>query len=170
VPTPAVSQLLYLLDKAFEGEDWHSFLTNLRAVESEDWEWIPPGGDRSIREIVQHVGGCKLMYDNHAFGDAALTWEHPLVDGVGVLATVPSAIEWLQQGHARLRNSLAELADDELLLPRMTNWGELKETRWIIASMIEHDLYHAGEINHIRSLRSRDDRWAYIKQQDPRPE
>jgi hypothetical protein len=25
--------------------------------------------------------------------------------------------------------------------------------------MIEHDLYHAGEINHIRALRQENDRW-----------
>ena len=53
------------------------------------------------------------------------------------------------------------LDNGELLRPRMTNWGELKETRWIIATLIEHDLYHAGEINHIRSLRRQQDRWAY---------
>jgi hypothetical protein len=27
--------------------------------------------------------------------------------------------------------------------------------------MIEHDLYHAGEINHLRSLRQGTDRWAH---------
>jgi hypothetical protein len=27
--------------------------------------------------------------------------------------------------------------------------------------MIQHDLYHAGEINHLRSLHRRADRWAY---------
>ena len=30
--TPAVDQLLYLLDEAFEGGDWHCLLGNLRAV------------------------------------------------------------------------------------------------------------------------------------------
>lgn len=53
----------------------------------------------------------------------------------------------------------------ELLRPRRTNWGELKETRWIIGVMIEHDLYHAGEINHIRSLRQRTDRWVHEQDQ-----
>ena len=33
----------------------------------------------------------------------------------------------------------------------------MKETRWIISVMITHDLYHAGEINHIRCLSQRDD-------------
>jgi hypothetical protein len=41
----------------------------------------------------------------------------------------------------------------------MTNWGELKETRWIIAVMIEHDPYHAGEINHLRALHQQNDLW-----------
>jgi len=39
--------------------------------------------------------------------------------------------------------------------------GEEYETRWIIAVMIEHDLYHAGEINHIRSLFEGEDSWAW---------
>ena len=51
-------------------------------------------------------------------------------------------------------------SDAELLRRRKTNWGELAETRWIVSVMIEHDLYHAGEINHIRALRQLDDRWA----------
>jgi hypothetical protein len=37
----------------------------------------------------------------------------------------------------------------------------MKETRWIIKSMIERDLYHAGEINRMRALRQRNDRWEY---------
>jgi hypothetical protein len=160
-PTPAVSQLVYLLEEAFQGTEWHSLLGNLRSVEPEDWSWVPPGGQRSIRDIVQHVGGSKFMYHNHAFGDATLTWEDPLVDGRDALSTVTSAIGWLREGHQRLRQSVAMLDDGELLRLRMTNWGELKETRWIVAVMIEHDLYHAGEVNHLQSLRRQTDRWAH---------
>ncbi len=43
----------------------------------------------------------------------------------------------------------------------MTNWGEPAETRWIISEIIEHDLYHAGEINHLRAVLQGDDRWPY---------
>ena len=157
----AISQLLYLIDEAFDGDAWHSLLGNLRSLTPEAWQWVPPGGHRSIRDIVQHVGSCKLMYENHAFGDATLTFDHPLVEGSERLATVASATLWLREGQERLRRSIATLADDDLLLPRMTNWGEPKETRWIIAVMIQHDLYHAGEINHIRSLHLQHDRWAY---------
>ncbi len=158
---PIISQLLYLLDEAFQGTDWHSLLGNLHSLTPEDWLWVPPGGHRSIRDIIQHVGGSKFMYQNHAFGDAHLTWDDPLVEGRGALSTISEATSWLQEGQQRLRHSIAVLDDAELLRPRMTSWDELKETRWIITMIIQHDLYHAGEINHIRSLRNQSDRWQY---------
>ena len=43
----------------------------------------------------------------------------------------------------------------------LTKWGESKETLWIIAVMIQHDLDHAGEINHLRSLHQQRDHWPY---------
>ncbi|MEO8288442.1 MAG: DinB family protein [Chloroflexota bacterium] len=156
-----VSQFLYLVDESFQGKDWHSLLSNLKLVTPDDWSWVPAGGDRSIKDIVQHVGSCKLMYHNHAFGDAQLTWNDPAVEGAALTETIPSAISWLRGAHERLRESIAALDDDELFRPRMTNWGELKETRWIVTTVIQHDLYHAGEINHIRALRQQSDRWAY---------
>jgi hypothetical protein len=153
----AISELLGLLDEAFEGEDWHSLVRNLRATRPADWEWVPPEGRRSIREIAGHVGACKFMYENHAFGDATLTWEDSLVAGDGALGDVEAAIAWLQEGHARLRQSVAGLDNGELDRPRRTNWGAMKPTRWIISTMIQHDLYHAGEINHLRALHQGDD-------------
>src|SRR5262249_33225346 len=138
---PAVDQLLYLLDEAFAGEDWHSLLGNLRAVAPDEWLWNPPGGERSIRDLVGHVGGCKFMYENHAFGDGSLDWEHPLVRGDHALADVASALAWLREGHTTLHYSLASLADADLDQPRITNWGEPKPTRWIVMVMIQHDLY-----------------------------
>src|SRR5215207_6055124 len=109
-----VSELLDLFDEAFEGTRWHSLLRNLEAVTSADWLWVAPGGRRSIRDVVAHVGGCKFMYDNQAFGDGTFTWDDPLVAGGDALDTIPSAIEWLREGHGRLHRSIAALSDDEL--------------------------------------------------------
>lgn len=158
-----VEQLLYLLDEAFEDNAHHALLKNLESVGADDWDWKPLGGARTIREIVGHVGACKYMYENHAFGDARLTWTDPLVDPQVLPSdgSVEAVLEWVREGQRRLRESVARLDDDELLAPRKTNWGEMMETRWIISVMIEHDLYHAGEINHIRALRQGNDRWAY---------
>jgi uncharacterized damage-inducible protein DinB len=148
----AISQILYLFDEAFLGTAWHSLLGNLRSVTPDDWLWVPPDGRRSIRDIVQHVGGCKVMYNNHAFGDAQLTWDDPRVTDDAAVTTLDSAREWLQASQERLRHNIASLDDDGLLQSRRAPNGTQKETRWIIKTMIEHDLYHAGEINHIRAL------------------
>jgi hypothetical protein len=152
-----VSELLDLLDEAFQGPRWHSLLGNLRSVAPADWLWVAPGGRRCIRDIVAHAGGCKFMYQDQAFGDGQLTWDDPLVAGGDALATISSAIEWLREGHERLRRSIATLDDDELPRPRPHHSGTPKETRWIIRTLIEHDLYHAGEINYIRALHQQDD-------------
>jgi hypothetical protein len=162
----AISQLLYMLDAAFEGTAWHSLLGNLKPVTPEDWLWVPHGGKRSIHDIVQHVGSSKRMYENHAFGDRKLTWGDRAVDGGDALSDLPTAIAWLREAQAGLRQSVAALDDDDLTALRMTNWGEQKDTRWIITTMIEHDLYHAGEINHLRSLHGGDDRWAHEQESD----
>jgi hypothetical protein len=161
-----IEQYLYLMDAAFAGPDWHSLLANVRALKADDWLWLPPDGARPIAEMVAHVGACKYMYENHAFDDAALQWGQPLTSERRLSAVTPAAVDeliaWLEAAQRRLRMSVDALADDaELLKLRRTNWGEMKETRWIVKSMIEHDLYHAGEINRMRALRQRNDRWAY---------
>jgi hypothetical protein len=159
-----VELLLYLLDEAFEGNREHALLANLRDVTAEDWSWLPADGGRSVRDLAGHVGACKYMYENHAFGDGTLTWTDPLVNPPLLSEAAPAmkqVIEWIREGHRRFRSSVAALDDDELARPRPTNWGALCETRWIISVIIEHDLYHAGEINHLRALRHRNDRWPW---------
>jgi uncharacterized damage-inducible protein DinB len=168
----AIEQLLYLMDAAFEGSDEEDLLGNLRAVTQAEWSAVPPGSVRSIRQIIGHIGACKYMYDNHAFGNGSMTWEDPAGDlGVTMedlqsrtLAREPpmrEIIEWLRNGHRRLRGHVAELDDSELVLPRRPPEGQPRETRWIIANMIRHDAYHAGEINHLRALVQGNDGWAW---------
>lgn len=71
-------------------------------------------------------------------------------------------VSWLREGQRMLRGSVDSLqSDEELLKLRRSNWGQMYETRWLIGVTIEHDLYHAGEINHIRALKQANDRWAW---------
>ena len=161
--TPGVEQMLYLMDKAFEGHGEHALLANLKSVMDEDWAWLPPGGERSIAHIVAHVAACKHMYDHYAFGEGVWTWTEPPFSDAALFAPRPKAelIDWLREGQRVLCGHVAALNDDdELTKPRRSNWGAEHETRWLIAKMIEHDLYHGGEINHIRALHQGHDRWA----------
>ena len=158
-----IEQMLYALDQAFEPAHPHALLANLASLTDEDWAWVPPGGGRSIFEIVRHVGEAKFAYDNHAFGDGSMRWDRP-----GTIPTVTggtsagSIIEWLRGAQAALRSSVDALSDDaELMRPRPANWGAEFETRWLLNVMVQHDLYHGGEINHIRALHQGNDRWAW---------
>jgi hypothetical protein len=149
-----IEQFLYMMDSAFEGEDWHSVLKNLRSVNAKEWDWVPPGGVRTIRFLIHDLGECKYVYDSHAFGDASVHWDKegtipPVPDG----ASTAEIIEWLRAAQSLLRSHLAAMPDDEALTEEvMSQWGFLVERRYLIWSVIEHDLYHAGEINHIGAL------------------
>jgi hypothetical protein len=89
--------------------------------------------------------------------DGTWTWAGPSVAGGEALTIIPSAIEWLREGHARLHRRIASLGDDDLPRLRGHHSGTPRVTRWIIKTMIEHDLYYAGEINYIRALRQQND-------------
>ncbi len=49
--------------------------------------------------------------------------------------------------------------DAELDVPRKAHWGEMLPTYDLVVIMLEHDLYHAGEINRTRALLQADDKW-----------
>jgi DinB superfamily len=160
----AIEQLLYLMDEAFDGEGHeHSLLANVRSVKDDDWHRVPPGGSRPIFEIVYHVGICKYVYDNHTFGDGSMRWEEARsLPDIRREASRDEVVAWVREGQCCLRGSVEALgSDEELLRLRRSNWGQEYETRWLISAMIEHDLYHAGEINHLRAILTGDDRWAW---------
>ncbi len=58
------------------------------------------------------------------------------------------------------RQDIVRLARDDLGGDlRKAPWGEEYEARRIIELMIQHPIYHAGEINHIRALLQGKDDW-----------
>jgi uncharacterized damage-inducible protein DinB len=163
VSTGGVQQLLYVMDEAFSGHHEHALLANLRTLRDEDWHQPPPGGGRSVFDIVRHVIECKYAYQDHAFGEGSMRWDRP-----GSVPTIephmPPAqvIDRLEDGQRALRESVATLQDDaELTAFRRAPWGKEYETRWLINVMVQHDLYHGGEVNHIRALRQENDKWAW---------
>ena len=160
-----IGQYLYMMDQAFDSNDgWHSLMKNVEAVRDDDWGWVPEGGKRSIARIVRHCG-ARYMYSNHMFGDRAMTWA--TIPPPPALSDHAGMIAWVREAFRQMREGVAALTDDaELSLLRESPfesepgagapWRQA-ETRWLITVMIQHDLYHAGEINHIRALRQAND-------------
>ena len=167
-----IEALLGLTDEAFDGagiedtDESQALMTNLATVTDDHWRARPDGVTRTIESIALHVGACKVMYDDYAFGAGTLRFGSPAVEPWTAEGPAPmtDVRAWLGAAQARLRAHVADLSDDtQLDVPRLTNWGEHRPTRWIVAAMITHDAYHAGEINHLRSQLSGDDRWRYVQ-------
>lgn len=159
-----IDTLCWLIEDAFIGENSDSLINNLSNVREQDWTALPPGGGRSIADILEHVGWCKWMYEDYAFGTASMRGDQPPLILTGGVRSRPheELLAWLKDGHYKWLGSVRALLDDsELDRDRLTNWGERMKTRTIIRSMIGHDYYHAGEINHLRSLLQGNDRWEY---------
>jgi len=160
----AIDTLAWLVEDAFGGDPAHSLLANLHELQAEEWVAVPAGGNRSIADILEHVGWSKWMYEDYAFGSASLRGNQPPMIPANGARSRPNEelLEWLKEGHRRWLTSVRALPNDaELERNRLTNWGEWLSTRVIIRIMIAHDLYHAGEINHIRAILQGTDRWPY---------
>ncbi len=161
-PMGAADLIAYLMDHAFEGGEFHSLMDNLRDVDEAMWRTPLPESVRTIGEIVLHVGSSKVMYRDYAFGSASLTWESAEVEPWPPSeAPMADTIRWLRDTHASLMVHVRALSDDDLLKPRRANWGEDKETRWLLSTLLQHDVYHAGEINRVRSVLAGEDRWQW---------
>src|SRR5918997_4585536 len=118
---PAIAELRYLLDEAFEGRgieesnESQALLTNLATVTDDEWRALPPGATRTIEHIALHVGACKVMYDDYAFGAGTLRFATPEVEpwtGEGP-APREEAIAWIEGAPRRLVEHVAALRDDE---------------------------------------------------------
>ena len=156
--------LVWLIEEAFEGDPSYSLLANLKDLRQEDWTATPLGSNRSIADILEHVGWSKWMYEDYAFGSASMRGDQPplIPDGRARSRPHDELLAWLTEGHRRWLASVRALSDDaELAKDPLTKWGDSLPTRDIIRIMIAHDFYHAGEINHIRALLQGTDRWPY---------
>lgn len=122
---PKIDEIARLMDRAFATSE-HSLLKNLATVREESWTAVPPGGERSIREITRHVGLFKYIYANHAFKRADLDYSDPPANPpLERLTTPANTVAWLREAHEYLMQCIRELADDsELEAPRKAHWGD----------------------------------------------
>ena len=160
----AIDTLAWLIHDAFEGDPDQSLLANLRNLSDEDWTTLPPGAGRSIADILEHVGWSKWMYEDYAFGPGSMKGDQPPLVPADNARSRPrdELMAWLTEGHRRWLAAVRALPDDsELQRERPTNWGDILPTRVLIRILIAHDIYHAGEINHIRVLLQGTDKWPY---------
>ena len=101
--------------------------------------------------MVRHVGYFKHVYQSCAFGDGSRPENGPSRTSHGWFS-LEELLAWTRDGHRLLVDSASALEDGELEQPRKVHWGDLLPTRSIVRIMIEHGVYRAGEINHLRAV------------------
>ena len=78
-----IETLLALMEEAFDGagieasDESQALMTNLATVADDQWRARPEGVTRTIESIALHVGACKVMYDDYAFGRARCSSGRP---------------------------------------------------------------------------------------------
>lgn len=140
---PRVTALLRRLDRAWS-ESPLSIETNSAGVTEEEASWLPAEGMRSIRALLAHLGAGKRVTANGCFGDGQLGFTD---------VTPPDEwrvlLRWLLEAHEAIREPLGFLHDAALNEPRPM-FGRVLPLEQLIEASIEHDFYHAGEVNLLR--------------------
>jgi len=147
------------LESAFQGSRWHSFQSALHGIQPEEALWTPPAYHGfpwmkgSVLEIVFHVGGDSLYQLDHALGQRKLTWDDLQARFRAEGENLITARKLAEQGYRALQQALDSLADEELTRTYPTPEGKGERSlEAFFRMMIEHYLYHAGQIVYVRCL------------------
>jgi len=153
------------MNAAYRDDPFHAFRRNVDNVRPEEWNVAPANWsvdefgthpELTICDLVLHVAGAKFMYADRAFGDAILEWGSFGPPGTDM----QSALAWLEEGQGKLVAGLAALTNDsELTIERPAPWRIPMPREQLLNIVINHDLYHSGEVNRQRSLLRGADGW-----------
>ena len=125
-------------------------------TEAESWAVLQPAADDylhsdgSVHGITLHIATCKMLYGSCAFRNLEIRWRD-LADEVEKFEpSWPTAMEYLSKAQKYWLDTWADLTDDDLdrEFPRFR--GELWPAWKLIETVIQHDVYHSGQIALIR--------------------
>jgi uncharacterized damage-inducible protein DinB len=135
------------LNRAFEGEAWHgpAVLEILEGITAEQAAARPVHGAHSIWELVLHIGTWATACRRRLAGERAQPSDAE--DWRAVTNTSEqswqAARQELRQAHKELRDAIAKLDEARLDQPIIEG---LSSTYVTLHGVIQHSLYHAGQI------------------------
>jgi hypothetical protein len=131
---------------------------NVEGLGIEEALFVPPGGYRSIIGTLKHAAAWSHVYCSFAFdakprGWAELDWPQGQRETViQSQVYVEDVVAWLDAAHRRWLAALANATEEQLDELRLLHWGESAPLFDIILRIANHHVYHAGEINQLRSI------------------
>jgi uncharacterized damage-inducible protein DinB len=142
-----IERILDQMDRAWEGDAWHgpSVKRVLENITAESATRHPIASAHSIWEIVHHIASWNRIVRHRLIGDhieptPEVDWP-PVWDASEV--AWKRALETMDENRKLLQKTMEGLKDDELnvQLP-----GEGYTNYVMLHGLVQHDLYHAGQI------------------------
>jgi hypothetical protein len=106
-----------------------------------------PAPVTTIAWRVVHLASVNFMYWEYAFGAAKAKFPKLELPG-----NAREAVQWLDQTQQKLLEVLGTLDDEELDVPRRTNWGQKWPTRQLFKTLLDEQIHHGAEIALLRDL------------------
>ncbi|MEA2553248.1 MAG: hypothetical protein QOJ65_1424 [Fimbriimonadaceae bacterium] len=141
----AFQELLESLADVDEPRSW-------AVVEPVEGEYLHTAG--SILAIVHHIASCKYGYGICAFGNMDVRGREVFERTKTIGTNWQQSKAFLQDSQDYWMRGWADLRSEQLEEDRGTIWGKPWPTWKLISRVIQHDAYHAGQINLIRSIRA----------------
>jgi uncharacterized damage-inducible protein DinB len=152
-----IQRMLDQLQRAFEGNAWHGpsvreLLNGVSAAQAAG-KAVPDG--HSIWEIVLHMAVWQDVARRRLAGETIVSLppelDWPAVDDASETAW-RQAVTRLNQSQQKLQQSISQLTEDRLaeIVPGMDY-----SVYVMLHGVIQHDLYHAGQIALLKKLASR---------------
>jgi uncharacterized damage-inducible protein DinB len=138
----AYAELLQSID----GVDQHQSWATVQLIEG---EYLHSAG--SIIGIVQHIAGGDMLHGSFGFRNEELRGRDLVERMRQIGPDWDKTKAFLDEAHAYWMDSWSNLTDADLELPRGTTWIQKYPAWQIIARVIHHDEYHAGQIHLLRA-------------------
>ena len=142
-----IERILDQMERAFSGDAWHgpSLMSLVEGISAEDASAHSVHSAHSIWELVHHIGAWNTIVQRRLEGQTVkvtveLDWP-PVWDASET--EWKRAIENLVESRSRLCKVAEKLKDDEL---EQKPAGADVSRYVLLHGVIQHDLYHAGQI------------------------
>lgn len=146
-----IARIQSQLEQAYSGDAWHgpSLLEILSGVEAETAGARPLAGAHSIEEILAHVVAWQDEATRRLGGSGG---ELPPERDWPETGGFRELVDRLKSSHEALRDAVSELSD-EVLDEKVK--GRRESYYVLLHGIIQHNLYHAGQIAMLTKASSR---------------
>ena len=153
---PAIASLVAQMDEAFDRRSWHgtNLRGSLRGMTAASAAWRPGTGRHNVWEITLHAAYWKYVAWRRLTGEKRGAFARPGSNWFPIpVAASDSAwrkdVALLQQYHRVLRAAVLQLSDQDL---ERRPPGSKETAGRLVRGIAAHDLYHAGQIQLIKTL------------------